>query len=61
MRYPICHFTTENILEAVAGKIDEGETPKQAAVRKVFEEIGYKISEEQLSNPIEMYSAPGPC
>lgn len=59
MRYPIIQHTSENILEAVAGKIDEGETPKQAAVRELSEEIGYTISEDRLSSPIEIFASPG--
>lgn len=58
-RYPISHLVTENILEAVAGKIDAGETPKQAAIRELKEEIGYVISEDRLSKPIVMLTAPG--
>lgn len=58
-RYPISHFVADDILEAVAGKIDAGETPKQAAVRELKEEVGYVISEDRLSNPIVMLTAPG--
>lgn len=58
-RYPIIHHTPENILEAVAGKIDEGESPKQAAVRELLEEVGYRIEEDRLSNPIQIFSSPG--
>lgn len=58
-RYPIIHHTSENILEAVAGKIDADETPRQAAVRELEEEVGYKISEDRLGNPIEIFASPG--
>jgi len=58
-RYPIIQHSAENILEAVAGKIDAGETPKQAAVRELKEEVGYVISEDRLSKPIEMFASPG--
>lgn len=58
-RYPIHHKISENIIEVVAGKIEEGQTPKQAAVREVFEEVGYVIDEDRLSKPIEMYASPG--
>lgn len=58
-RYPINHKVSENILEAVAGKIEEGQTPKQAAVREVFEEVGYVIDENKLDNPFEMFASPG--
>lgn len=58
-RYPISHRESENILEVVAGKIDGDESPKKAAIRELEEEIGYRISEEILSNPIEMYASAG--
>ena len=58
-RYPIIHHTKENVLEIVAGKIDSGETPKQSAVRELFEEIGYKITEERLGNAMEIFASPG--
>lgn len=58
-RYPIAHICPVNILEAPAGKIDAGETPQQAAVRELKEEIGYVITEDRLSKPIVMFSAPG--
>lgn len=58
-RYPIAHHESENILEAIAGKIDAGETPQQAAIREVYEEVGYKITEDKLGKPIEFYASPG--
>ncbi len=58
-RFPIAHRESENILEAVAGKIDGNETPQLAAVREVEEEVGYKLSESHLSNPIEFYASVG--
>lgn len=58
-RYPVAHHSSEMILEAVAGKIDAGETPKQAAVRELKEEVGYIITEDRLENPIEMFASPG--
>lgn len=58
-RYPINHKVSDNILEVVAGKIEEGQTPKQAAVREVYEEVGYIIDENKLDDPIEMFSSPG--
>lgn len=59
LRYPIVHHTSENILEAVAGKIDAGESPKAAAVRELKEEVGYVITEDRLSKPIEIFASPG--
>jgi len=58
-RYPIMGHVKENILEAVAGKIDAGESPKRAAVRELEEEIGYRISEDRLGAPIEIFASPG--
>jgi nudix-type nucleoside diphosphatase (YffH/AdpP family) len=58
-RYPIAHKVSEPILEVVAGKIDDGETPKQAAVRELLEEVGFRIEEERLGKPIEMFASPG--
>lgn len=58
-RYPTAHLFAENIIEAVAGKIDVGETPEQAAVRELKEEVGYVITEDRLSKPIVMMPAPG--
>lgn len=58
-RFPIVHHTPDNILEAVAGKIDAGETPKQAAVRELLEEIGYRITEDALGSAIEIFASPG--
>lgn len=31
-----------------SGKVDLGETPKEAAVREVYEEIGIKLNEDEL-------------
>ena len=38
---PILHGIYEPLLEIPAGKIDEGETPREAAIRECVEEIGY--------------------
>lgn len=37
----------------VKGKIDSGETPKECAVREVFEEIGVKINIKDLETMVE--------
>ena len=58
-RYPIVHKTPENIYEVVAGKIDGNQTAKEAAVREIHEEIGYKISEDRLGNGIEIFASAG--
>ena len=37
------------------GHSDEGESPKKAAIRETFEEIGIKIPKKWLSNPYELF------
>jgi ADP-ribose pyrophosphatase len=45
------------IIEAIAGMIDEGETPEQAVIRETMEETGYKIHDPV---PIcTFFSSPG--
>jgi nudix-type nucleoside diphosphatase (YffH/AdpP family) len=45
------------VTEAIAGMIDEGETPEQAVVREAMEETGYKVQEPK---PIcTFFSSPG--
>jgi len=47
------------IYEAVAGKIDLDENPKQAFIRECFEEIGYKIDEKNVECCCCCYASPG--
>jgi len=45
------------IVELVAGMIDQGESVEQAAIREVFEETGYRITDPR---PIgQFFSSPG--
>lgn len=58
-RYPVADKTNDYILEAVAGKIDAGETPQQAAIREVREEVGYEITDRMLYRHLETFPSPG--
>jgi ADP-ribose pyrophosphatase len=46
-------------LEAVAGRIDPGETPHQAALREAVEEAGLHLSDAGLRLIAEYYPSPG--
>lgn len=50
------HAVGKNILEIPAGKIEKDETPQQAALREMREEIGYT---GRLSPVMQWYLAPG--
>jgi nudix-type nucleoside diphosphatase (YffH/AdpP family) len=58
-RYAIADREPNGVLEIVAGKMDEGETPEQSAIREVMEEVGYEISLDCLSVPTITYASPG--
>lgn len=58
-RYAIYPRSKDSILEVVAGKIDRGETPLAAAIREAEEEVGYRISPENITPLINCYSTPG--
>lgn len=58
-RYPIANREPNGVLEIVAGKMDEGETPEETAIREVMEEVGYKIDSSCLSIPTIAYASPG--
>ena len=45
------------MIEVVAGKIDEGETPQEAVKREIVEEIGYKV--DTMLHITDMYLSPG--
>lgn len=46
-------------LEAVAGRIDPGETPPQAALREAVEEAGLHLTESGLRPIADYYPSPG--
>jgi ADP-ribose pyrophosphatase len=50
------HAAGKTMLEIPAGKIEKGETPKQAALREMREEIGYS---GKLFPILQWYLAPG--
>jgi len=58
-RYAIADKTNEPILEIVAGKVDKGEEPAQAAKREVEEETGYRIQEHHLKFLFSCFVSPG--
>jgi GDP-mannose pyrophosphatase NudK len=62
-RYPIAHKmkseTPGQLIEVVAGKIDPGETPQQAAVRECEEEVGYVVKEKELIFLSRGFASPG--
>jgi len=51
------HATRQNLWELVAGRIDRGETPKQAAARELIEETGYRAKRFRFF--LEMFPTPG--
>ena len=54
-RYPINRYS----LEIAAGRIEPGQSPEQAALRELEEEVGYRAS--SLTKLCEFYVAPGYC
>jgi len=51
------HAAKQYLWELVAGRIDEGETPEQAAERELIEETGYRA--ERLEQFLEFFPTPG--
>ena len=54
-RYPLGRYS----LEIAAGRIEPGQTPEQAALRELEEEVGYRAG--NLTKLCEFYVAPGYC
>ena len=51
------HAAKQYLWELVAGRIDEGETPEQAAERELIEETGYRA--KRLQEFLEFFPTPG--
>ena len=47
------------IYEIPAGKLHKGEDPKVCAARELEEEVGYRVSEENLEYLTSIFTAPG--
>jgi len=56
-RYPCVAHGDGWLMEIAAGKVDPGETPEQAAIREVEEELGYRI--DSVVKAGQFYSSPG--
>jgi ADP-ribose pyrophosphatase len=51
------HATRQYLWELVAGRMDEGETPKQGAARELIEETGYRA--KKFSVFLDLFPSPG--
>lgn len=49
--------TESELVEVVAGMVDEGEEPEQSIRREIEEEIGYHV--DRLQHVCDFYSSPG--
>ncbi|MES2678650.1 MAG: NUDIX hydrolase [Bacteroidota bacterium] len=58
-RYAIAGKSGENIIEIVAGKIEENDSPEKTAIRECEEEIGYRINKQNLRFLSLCFSSPG--
>jgi ADP-ribose pyrophosphatase len=57
-RYAISE-KSKPIYEIVAGKIDKGEEPLQAAIRETEEEIGYRVKPGNIKHLVSCFASPG--
>src|SRR6266481_4914487 len=51
------HATRQYLWELVAGRMDPGETPQQAAAREMIEETGYRV--KKLKIFLDLFPTPG--
>jgi ADP-ribose pyrophosphatase len=51
------HAARQYLWELVAGRIDEGETPREAAARELMEETGYRATKFRIF--LELFPTPG--
>lgn len=51
------HATRQYLWELVAGRIDPGESPREAAVREMMEETGYRV--KKLKIFLDLFPTPG--
>lgn len=58
-RYAVRGKQEEDIVEIVAGRLDDGETPEEGAVRETEEEIGYRVKKENLTLLVNCFATPG--
>lgn len=58
-RYAISAKAEEPIYEIVAGKIDPGENPLNAAIRETEEETGYRVQPANIKLLVSCFSSPG--
>lgn len=57
-RFGAAPKTEENLLEVVAGKVDEGEEHFTTAIRETEEEIGYRVRKENMKYLVTCFSSP---
>lgn len=57
-RYGAAPKVSEQLLEVVAGKVDEGEDHFRTAVRETEEEIGYRVKNENMKYLVTCFSTP---